>query len=96
MSAVNLFTDSSISAINPFNKHPYQQSTYQQVTEGAGGRGEALIYIFFFASAHLTSRGKLPCVGLGSYTLYIFKTCDFISLVIEHKVVMGIGVRVYV
>ena len=42
MSAVNLFTESSISAINLFNKHAYQQSTYQQVTEGAGGRGEAL------------------------------------------------------
>ena len=44
ISAVNLFNESSISTINLFNKHAYQQSTYQQVTEGAGGRGEALRY----------------------------------------------------
>ena len=44
ISAVNLFNKSSISVVNLFNKHAYQQSTYQQVTEGAGGRGEALIF----------------------------------------------------
>ena len=46
MSAVNLFTESSISAINLFNKHAYQQSTYQQVTEGGRRQGRSLkIYI---------------------------------------------------
>ena len=42
MSAVNLFTESSISAINLFNKHAYQQSTYQQVTEGGRRQGRSL------------------------------------------------------
>ena len=42
MSAVNLFTESSISATNLFNKHAYQQSTYQQVTEGGRRQGRSL------------------------------------------------------
>ena len=42
MSAVSLFTESSISAINLFNKHAYQQSTYQQVTEGGRRQGRSL------------------------------------------------------
>ena len=53
ISAVNLFNKSSMSVINLFNKNAYQQSTYQQVTEGAGGRGEALRYKTMFVKYYI-------------------------------------------
>ena len=51
MSAVSLFIESSISAINLFDKHAYQQSTYQQFTEGGRRQGRSLkifVYIYIY------------------------------------------------
>ena len=72
ISAVNLFNESSISVINLFNKHAYQQSTYQQVTEGAGGRGEALRYIYIYIYIYRE--------GEREREIYVYNISEFLLL----------------